>query len=447
MLVEQEGPTQHLYDFQRPHALRLLRSLREEGVCLDASDTGTGKTYVALALCSALGCERPLVVCPLSVVGSWRRAAKEVGLRDLRLAHYEMICKKGRAWTGDHELERVFCTKRGVFTEPAPGVVVFDEAHRAKNKGTRPSRVVFAARDSGSRVVLVTSTACDKQSALRNYGAVLRLFPESGFEAWLNEQENPARSMHRALFPRFASRLRLSEVGQYLPRHTVVSKGVVLGEPREGSAYARLLKEEKPHVTHLREQIEHEKLPIFRDLVAKHLEAGKSVVVMLNFKRPLRLLADMFLCPVVTGDQDPRERQQLVADFQANRTRLLLLTLQTGGTGISLHDTAGGFPRVAIISPPWSGQDLTQALGRTFRLGCRSEVVQYLVYCTDTFERRVCEVIREKLKNLATVNEGASSRSVFHLVEEDVPKKRQREEEDLLVEKLLLLELKGGAVW
>ena len=54
-----------LRDYQVPHAEKIFQSLVNRNYALDASDTGTGKTYVALECCKRLGVV-PLVVGPKS---------------------------------------------------------------------------------------------------------------------------------------------------------------------------------------------------------------------------------------------------------------------------------------------------------------------------------------------------------------------------------------------
>ena len=54
--------------------------------------------------------------------------------------------------------------------------------------------------------------------------------------------------------------------------------------------------------------------------------------------------------------------------------------IQAGGVGVSLHDLHGGHPRMSIISPTWSGQDLKQVLGRIHRAGSKTPAIQKIVF-------------------------------------------------------------------
>jgi hypothetical protein len=69
------------------------------------------------------------------------------------------------------------------------------------------------------------------------------------------------------------------------------------------------------------------------------------------------------------------ERDKAKEDFTSGKTPMLYTTYAAGGIGISLHDTDGDKPRVAIyLGPPYSGVLLEQAMGRPWRFGVKSDV-------------------------------------------------------------------------
>ena len=66
--------------------------------------------------------------------------------------------------------------------------------------------------------------------------------------------------------------------------------------------------------------------------------------------------------------------------FLANEKRHIFATYGAGGVGVSLHDTNGKYPRVAIyLGPPYSGVMLDQAIGRPWRYGTKSNVQAYFL--------------------------------------------------------------------
>jgi len=94
-----------LLSYQYPHVLQLEESFRHNNCILDASDTGTGKTYNALILCGILNL-KPFIVCPKSVIHNWASTSKSLGVEILGISNYEKL-KGGRYFTSN--LEDVEC--------------------------------------------------------------------------------------------------------------------------------------------------------------------------------------------------------------------------------------------------------------------------------------------------------------------------------------------------
>lgn len=61
-----------LLSYQNVHVKSLGNSITKHHRALDASDTGTGKTYTTIALCRLLNL-RPFIVCPKSVISTWQQ--------------------------------------------------------------------------------------------------------------------------------------------------------------------------------------------------------------------------------------------------------------------------------------------------------------------------------------------------------------------------------------
>jgi len=60
-----------LLQYQIGNADNIIRVLQNNGTVLDASDTGTGKTYTAVATCAQLKLN-PLIICPKAVMSTWK---------------------------------------------------------------------------------------------------------------------------------------------------------------------------------------------------------------------------------------------------------------------------------------------------------------------------------------------------------------------------------------
>src|SRR5438874_10480770 len=105
-----------LLKYQIPHFYQLEEVLKIHNCALDASDTGTGKTYVAIALAHSLN-KKPLIVCPKSVIPNWISVAKMLGVELLGIANYELI-KGCKYYTAN--MEKVDCPymKKYVILDP-----------------------------------------------------------------------------------------------------------------------------------------------------------------------------------------------------------------------------------------------------------------------------------------------------------------------------------------
>jgi hypothetical protein len=119
------------------------------------------------------------------------------------------------------------------------------------------------------------------------------------------------------------------------------------------------------------------------------------------------------------GDISDSIRKTRKDAFNAGKLKVLISTIAAGGTGLSLHDTEGDKPRLQInIGLPWTGRDLMQQLGRTYRLKVKSPVHQTFLWTDHPRERRVASVVAGRLEALqAGVSGITSERNANKLLE------------------------------
>jgi SNF2 family DNA or RNA helicase len=114
-----------------------------------------------------------------------------------------------------------------------------------------------------------------------------------------------------------------------------------------------------------------------------------------------RLTKEKIAHGLITGDQSAEERQRAMDDFQAGRTKWVLLTAQAGGVGITL--TAAR--QLVRLQRPWSLVDDKQVNDRVHRIG--SEIHDSIIirdYTTEnTVEERVWEVLDKKGSNFEEI--------------------------------------------
>lgn len=438
------GPKMALLQYQASHRDRVCALLTAHGRALDSSDTGTGKTYVTAAVCAALAL-RPFVVCPKSVLPTWRQVLREFHVPPLGVTNYELLqnctmldAEGGRApcpWLAHYEAPRARDHPGNTLTDhtyawhdlPADALLVFDEAHRCKNHRTVSSVLLYTAACTDARILLLSATIADKMDTFRMAGFVLRLYPAISHALnWMRHAEAanrgvPMRGVHARLYPERAARMRIQELGALFPRNQVVAQCYDMDAAQEIEAqYAIIAHEvtrlrgreqavqhELARILYARMRIEQLKVPCMLELARQYLDEGNAVVLFVNFANTLQVLAEQLgtRC-TISGDQTLEERQANIDQFQSDASHVIVCNIRSGGVGVSLHDTHGRYPRVSIINPSWSAQDLLQALGRVHRANGRTPVRQRIVFCANTVEEGVCARMREKVDNIVGLNDG-----------------------------------------
>jgi hypothetical protein len=384
-------------------------------VYLDASATGTGKTYTAMALCAELRL-KPVIICPKSVLSTWTIIAADFGVTPLLVSNYEQVIAGNTPLYTGTDWHLGDCR-----------MVIFDEAHVCKND-TRHATLLLGLKRfrRRARVLLLSATIADKIDAFRNFGCLMDFYSRPAtFHRWIKlitkgTKGSPIRALHGAIFPKYGHRMRLRDMetvmesrvkahcfkmdnaAEITRQYDLIEASYASLKERTGDAkshFARLV--------HARQAIEILKVPTFINLIQANRVRGKSVVLFVNFHETLELVARALnVTCVIHGKQTLAERNAAVADFQANRARIILCNIHAGGVGISLHDLHGEHPRASIISPTWSAQDFVQCLGRIDRAGTKTCTVQKIIFCAGTVEKRICKVLLGKLDNLSLLNDG-----------------------------------------
>lgn len=410
-----------LLSFQESHFNNLITALDKHGVALDASDTGTGKTYVACSIAKAKGLH-PIIICPKAILSNWNRVANEFGIKILGISNYESI-RTGNWFSG---LGKEPCPYYNKDTHewsglPANTMFIFDEVHCCKNKSTLNSKVLMATTKSKCPLLLLSATVADKVEYFSVISYLLDFCKsENLYDMQLRcyRRVNPtltdSQILHAYTFTEHGSRMRINSI-KGMPDNIILPEVYDLDETRQKSIaenYELLnnVKKEKhlqkkeagsrlTKILRARQHIELVKVPLITELANQYLSEGKSVVIFVNFKDTMDLLiAELNVKCQIRGGQSTLERDNHIKMFQTNVEKIIICMIQSGGVGISLHDTDGAYPRVSIISPPWSAQELVQALGRISRAGGKSKCIQKIVYCSGCIEERIKTILEDKIK-------------------------------------------------
>lgn len=110
-----------------------------------------------------------------------------------------------------------------------------------------------------------------------------------------------------------------------------------------------------------------------------------------------------------TADQ----KKKSMEDFQSGKKRVMIATIQSGGTGINLDDTVGTNPRSLImVTPPFTANDMAQALGRVNRLNTKSDVRVRGILADTEIDNWNAGLLERKFHTLGAVVRGNATRGL-----------------------------------
>ncbi len=467
----QESPLDKLLQYQKEHVESIISSLVGYNRALDTSDTGTGKTFTSVCACKTIGW-KPLIICPKSVIESWMKVLEIFKCDFYGIVNYEsfqncnyygpdgtkikakflireQVDKKvtddplGLDSDSDSDDEKIKYDYKWIEDEiPQDVLFIFDESHRCKNIKTNNGKILHAlSKIKSARILLLSATVVDKPKLFVLTGVVLGYFEDiqkgrNSMKKLDTNATNPMLPIHKKLYPEYASRMKIKseEIKNNFPECKIEAESHVMDNAVEIQAAYNAIKEATEElkrreagscalakIIYARQRIELLKIPTFVKLTQEHIAEGKSVAIFVNFTDTLLNLSEKLNTKcLIYGEQDIKDRNKNIEDFQADRQRIIICNIKSGGTGISLNDQHGNFPRVSIISPTWSAQDLVQTLGRIFRAKTQSKVVQRIIFCKGTIEDSICENIKEKIGTIAFINDGNMESYNFKGLTDDI---------------------------
>lgn len=430
-----------LKEFQIPSVAKLCAAILKNKAALDGSDTGAGKTYTAVGVARELGMGIA-VVCPKAVIYSWNKVIKDhFGMKPEFVLNYESV-KTGKykdigVWKS---VSKISTREFFQWNIPKNTLIIFDESHRLKGHGTQNSEIAIAAKKQGYKILCCSATNAINPIELKCVGLITGLYKTGKWLAFLREHgceqgrfgwefsgdKDVLKKLHADLFLDRGVRVRRDDIKGF-PDSEVIAEAYNIDEKSQKElkeVYEEMEKELKylqaqckntkeyqinsmVIMLRARQQAELIKVPLFVEMVEDALEDGMSVVIFVNFSETVRALSKRLNTNcVVWGENKGNERDVHIADFQADKKRVIIVNIKAGGAGLSLHDLNGNYPRLSLISPTPSAVDLRQALGRVWRDGGKTKSLQKIIFAANTVEEEVCEKVKLKLSALDTINDG-----------------------------------------
>lgn len=450
--------TTNLLEPQFEHVKTLVDSLYLNGFAVDMSETGTGKTYAAAAVIREMNCPF-VVICPKSVIHQWKKILAGFNLKADVLINYEKISRGNTEYMKWKKLPDPVQPYQENATREIPHfkfgsntLVVLDEGHKCKGADTSNSWMMVALKLQGYRVLMSSATMATSPLEMKAFGFMTNLhalhdfrdfcrvhgaelLPQYGamtFNLASNEARKSMLLLNEYLFEttKSASRMKVEDFGKEFPESHIVAEAYDLGsnDAKIQAVYdemeyelAKLEEKSENYSEHIfavmmeaRRKAELCKVPLFVDMVEDLYDEGKSVVLFLNFtdsvdsvvKRLDKMAKFKDQIGYIIGGQSDKSRVADIDAFQADKKRVMVVNIAAGGTGVSLHDLHGNFPRASIISPNWSAYNMRQAMGRVWRLEGKTKSFQRVVYAAKCIEENICRRVQGKLECLDSLNDG-----------------------------------------
>lgn len=383
-----------LLPYQILHVINLLTALDINNVVTDCSDTGTGKTYTAIAISKQRGF-LVFVICPKAAITTWQYVCKYFGVVCVDIVNYERITSKYPNWPNfDHPNYKNI-------------IFIFDEVHKCKNHKTINGNILMKTKQLHNKKIMISATLVDKITDFSIFGYMLGFYksiPQG--RIWVNrltqeyrhsmEKSNPLKDK---LFPYKGSKMSVKEIDDFPVNKIVIHKLVSDSDHDDATNLADIIK--------LRQVLELKKVEEFFNLTVDSLDNDLSVVVFFNFLKSMQSFAKMLSKKKINytllhGELPDTERETNIDQFQKNIVHVIICTFGAGGASVSLHDLYGR-ARVSILSLPESSLVFTQSLGRLLRAGSKSTPIQYIPIYSKTYERVVYTRIKNKLKDSSQI--------------------------------------------
>lgn len=442
---------------QLPHAKTLLDSLYLNGFAIDQSETGTGKTYVAAWIMREMN--RPaFIFCPKSVIPQWEKVLASFDLK-ATIINYEKIGRGNTKWMKWKKLANLMKPwkadekdERPSFNIPRQALVILDEGHRCKGNNTTNSEMMISLADQGYKTLVSSATIATTPLEMKAIGFLSRLhllynFPDfcrnhgakwlgkwgaMTFDMASSEAQKSMLALNEYWFEKrkCSSRLTVEQFGKLFPESHIQAEAYDLGDmathqingiyDNMEAELAKLDEKTAKYKDHAfaimmaaRRESELRKVPQFVEMIEDLYDEGKSVACFVNFQETVEAITNRLskmaklkgLIGYIIGGQSEKARQADIADFNADKKRVLVINIKAGGTGINLHDLNGKHARASIISPNYSAYELVQALGRIWRQGGLTKSYQRIVFAAKTIEEQACHRVQFRINNLSALND------------------------------------------
>lgn len=407
-----------LKSYQQNHAANLVNILQQNHICFDGSETGTGKTYSAIAVAKLMKLN-VFIICTKTIMAFWKNVADIFGVNVLGISNYSLLIKCKHH---NNKQQKVVCPYVKIsdnefgyeWNLPNDTLIIFDEVHKCSSTTSLCGKLLLALKDiydNNHYLLLLSATICEAPSKFKLYGVLLKWFSYiNNAPPWLATTYNPVAASKIITDRLFKEQkmclVKISDLGDQFQKNQVSAdfydidkKHVDLIDSLHDEI--KLIMAEKAngfiHIMRQLQKIEMFKVQIFMDLAEEYIENNFSVIIFVNFTKTLTTLASKLKTKcVVYGEQTMTERLKNINDFIDDKQRIIICNMQTGCDSISLNDKNGVYKRISLIAPTFSSIKLIQACGRNSRIDSKTPSFNKIIYANTLCEKNLCNKIKNK---------------------------------------------------
>jgi hypothetical protein len=368
------GIAEMLKSYQIQHVKILTYALKRRGIAIDLSDTGTGKTFSAIAVCKLLDL-RPLIITPKATIPNWYKVAETFSVEPLGVINYE-TAKNSKYYSSLDEFYadvRVECPYIEVVREIVPNVftsaglpkkriveikwkldpgsvIIFDEVQRGKNgiaqkaimgsgEATGTSKLVVSTapyldRRKGVFGMFLSATLTDRINCFDVICYVLGLYRPYNKKAYLhyigrisNDPATVMQFLHKKIIPKYGSRMAIDvikeETGDEIFKECDVQAKAYNIDPKIAAEIE------------LQHQIIHQAMV---DLRIKSEHAINPLVIMLRARQKIEMLKVQLFAELITKNLHKNKYVVIFINFKETKKILTEKVLEMSDGTITLDD-------------------------------------------------------------------------------------------------------------
>ena len=378
--------------------------LHQERVLL-GDEMGLGKTIQAIATMVSLrntGATHFVVICPASVLSNWCREIQKHSKLKVLKAYGKDKNNVIKTWIkiGGVIVTNYESTKAFILNPTFRfSLLVVDEAHYIKNKGTARSERTIQLSKHADRLLFMTGTALEnKVDEMISLIEVLR--PNIASDIRGIAFMSSAPQFRQKIAPVYYRRKRV-EVLTELP-DLIDSEEWCTMTPEEEYVYEEAILS-KSHMAARRVSWNapdlkySSKMNRLKEIIEDAKNDDRKVLVFSYFldtiARIQEALGTQICLNPINGSVNVNRRQEIIDEFEnAPAGTVLCAQIQSGGTGLNIQAAS-----VVIICEPQVKPSIeNQAISRAYRMGQSRNVQVFRLLCENSIDERMLDILKDK---------------------------------------------------